>query len=127
MSVEFLQSDQADHPPIAVAAMTTDTVICTAVPEDHQGAIPAEGITAQSHRVFSNLTRVLEQAGSSLGQVLHVTVYLVRIADRAAMTAVWQEFFPPPYPARATIGVKELGHPDMLIEITAIAHRGTAR
>ncbi|HLS48563.1 MAG TPA: RidA family protein [Actinomycetaceae bacterium] len=123
MSVEFLEPERPE-PPIAVAAMSRDTVMCTVVPEYDDGSIAAEGITAQTRRVFANLDDVLRKAGSSLEQVMHVTVYLVNIGDRAAMTDVWCQVFQPPYPGRATIGVKELGHPDMLIEITVVAERG---
>ena len=79
MGVEYLVSDRPS-PPIAAAAMSPDTVICTVVPEDAAGNILPADIDEQSRRVFFLLADVLQRAGSSLTNVLHVTVYLVNIA-----------------------------------------------
>ncbi len=123
MSVTIVPGDRPD-PPIAKAVIVGDLLIVTVVPDDDSGAITAEPALAQSRRVFSNLARVLDECGSSLHEVAHVTVYLPDLADRAAMTEAWLDAFPDTFPGRATIGVAALAHPDMKIEITALAGRG---
>ena len=87
------------------------------------GEIPA-GIEAQTRRCFEKLADILAEAGTSLDQVLRVTVYLTDIAaQQAPMTAVFREVFPVDPPARATVQVAALSGADKLIEIDAIAAR----
>ncbi|MCC6176995.1 MAG: RidA family protein [Chloroflexi bacterium] len=87
------------------------------------GAIPT-GIEAQTRRCFEKLDDILQAGGSSLGQVLRVTVYLTDVAaQQAPMTAVYREVFPADPPARTTVQVAALSSPDKLIEIEAIAAR----
>ncbi|MGI5490173.1 RidA family protein [Microtetraspora malaysiensis] len=116
-----------DTLPIAKAAIVDSIVFCTVVPEDDSGSIVGSSIVDQSRAVFAKLGEVLEECGSSLERVAHVTVYLTDIADRGGMTEVWREVFADTLPARATIGVASLAHPDMKIEITAVAHVSTPR
>jgi 2-iminobutanoate/2-iminopropanoate deaminase len=73
--------------------------------------------------VLTNLTAVLEAAGSSLGQVLKTTVFLADMNEFAAMNAVYGEFFSANPPARSTVQVARLPR-DVRVEIEAIALRG---
>jgi 2-iminobutanoate/2-iminopropanoate deaminase len=85
------------------------------------GEIPS-GIEAQTRRCFEKLDDILQAGGSSLDQVLRVTVYLTDLkSQQAPMTAVWREVFPNDPPARATVQVAALSGDDKLIEIDAIA------
>ena len=63
-------------------------------------------------------------AGSS-SDIVQVLVYLIDPADGAGMNEVYKEFFPPPYPSRATVVVKELMGPTMRVEIIAHAYLGS--
>ena len=108
--------------PIARAAIVGNLIICTIVPDDETGQILDGTALVQSRLVFANLSRLLEDCGSSLARVAHVTIYLPDLADRDSMTVAWREAFGDQPPARATIGVAALAHLDMKIEITAIAH-----
>jgi reactive intermediate/imine deaminase len=60
-------------------------------------------IGAQTRRVFDNLRAVCEAAGGSLDDVARVGIYLMDLADFAAVNAVMAEVFTAPYPARSTI------------------------
>ncbi|NJP97071.1 RidA family protein [Nonomuraea sp. FMUSA5-5] len=113
-----------DTLPIAKASIAGSLVFCTVVPEDDSGAIVGASIVEQARVVFAKLAETLKECGCELGAVVHVTVYLPDIADRGGMTQVWREVFPDTPPARATIGVSSLAHPDIKIEITAIAYKG---
>ena len=80
-------------------------------------------IAAQTRAVIENIRDILHAAGVDLGDLVQVTTYLVDMADFAAYNAVYGEYFDETGPTRTTVGVRELPHPDLLIEITAIAYR----
>jgi 2-iminobutanoate/2-iminopropanoate deaminase len=77
-------------------------------------------ITVQTRRALTNLSNVLEAAGSSLGRVVKTTVFLADFNDFQAMNGVYAEFFGPNAPARSTVQVSRLPA-GALIEIEAIA------
>jgi 2-iminobutanoate/2-iminopropanoate deaminase len=74
----------------------------------------------QAERVLQNLEAVLRAAGSSFDQVVRTTIYLVSMADFAAVNEVYGKRFPGHKPARATVAVKELPKGG-LVEIDCIA------
>ncbi|MHC5209395.1 MAG: RidA family protein [Planctomycetota bacterium] len=78
-------------------------------------------VAAQTERVLANLSAVLEKAGSSLEGVLRTTVYLVDMADFAAMNAVYARWFGARPPARSTVAVAGLPK-GARVEIDALAH-----
>ena len=80
------------------------------------GATAAE----QAERVLQNLAAVLKAGGSSFDKVVRTTIYLVSMADFAAVNEVYGKRFPNHKPARATVAVKELPKQG-LVEIDCIA------
>jgi len=84
------------------------------------GDIVPGGIEDQTRRVLLNLGAVLEAASSSLADAVKVTVFLQDMNDFSRMNAVYQEFFPAPYPARAAVQVARLPR-DVKVEIEAVA------
>lgn len=80
-------------------------------------------IAAQTRAVIENIGDILAAVGASLGDLVQVTSYLVDMADFDAYNAVYAEFFDESGPTRTTVAVRELPHPDLLIEIQAIAYR----
>lgn len=72
------------------------------------GALVDGDITAQTRRVFDNLTAVATAAGGSLAQIVRVGIYVTDLANFAAVNAVMADYFQPPYPARSTIEVSAL-------------------
>ncbi|AMO95351.1 endoribonuclease L-PSP family protein [Collimonas fungivorans] len=94
------------------------------VPFRPDGSVAGPGLEIQLEQVFSNLEATLRAAGSSFGNVARLTIYvcdfhpgllpLIRsVRDRFVDTA-----HPP---ASSLIGVAALFHPDVLVEIDAIA------
>jgi reactive intermediate/imine deaminase len=81
----------------------------------------AEGIEAQTHRVFRNLAAVATAAGLSLDHAVRMTVYLTDLAHFARVNEVMAQYVRAPYPARAAVGVSALPR-GALIEIDAILH-----
>lgn len=67
-----------------------------------------EGVEAQAQRVFENLKAVAEAAGGSLNDAVKVNIYLTDLANFTIVNEVMARYMAQPYPARATLGVKEL-------------------
>jgi reactive intermediate/imine deaminase len=67
-----------------------------------------DGIEAQVHRVFTNLKAVAEAAGSSLGDVVKLNIFLTDLSHFALVNTIMAEYFSQPYPARAAVGVASL-------------------
>jgi 2-iminobutanoate/2-iminopropanoate deaminase len=81
------------------------------------------GIAEQTTRVLLNLKAIIEEAGSSLTQVVKATVFLKDFNDFPAMNAIYGQFLSPPGalpPARTTVEVSRLPK-DVLIEIDLVA------
>jgi 2-iminobutanoate/2-iminopropanoate deaminase len=87
------------------------------------GRVVESDITAQTERVLQNLSAVLEASGSSLAQVVKVTVFLADMNDFQKMNQVYARYFPHDPPARTTVEAARLPL-DILVEIDAIAAVG---
>jgi 2-iminobutanoate/2-iminopropanoate deaminase len=81
-----------------------------------------EGVEAQAERSLRNLAAVLDAAGLGFADVTKTTIFLVDMADFAAVNAVYARFMTDPPPARSTVGVAALPKGG-LVEIEAIARR----
>ena len=79
------------------------------------------GIGPQTEQVFANLRAILEEAGSSLDNLLKTTVFLVDLDDFSAMNEVYARHVGEQPPARSTIEIGRLPQ-GLLVEIEAIAH-----
>lgn len=67
-----------------------------------------EGIEAQIHRVFTNLAAVAKAAGGSLADVVKLNIFLTDLGHFAKVNEIMAQYFTPPYPARAAVGVASL-------------------
>lgn len=67
-----------------------------------------EGIEAQIHRVFANLSAVARAAGGDLGDVVKLNVFLTDLGHFALVNEIMAQYFTQPYPARAAVGVASL-------------------
>lgn len=74
----------------------------------------------QAEQVLKNLAAVLAAGGASMAHVARTTIYLVSMADFAAVNEVYGRHFGNHKPARATVAVKELPKGG-LVEIDCIA------
>jgi 2-iminobutanoate/2-iminopropanoate deaminase len=72
------------------------------------GKLVTGDITVQTERVFMNLEAVLHASSRTFADVVKVNVFLVDMADFAAMNAVYATKFEAPYPARSTVAVAAL-------------------
>ena len=72
------------------------------------GRLVDGGVATQVRRVFANLERVLAAGGLGFDDVVKVNVFLVDMADFAAMNDVYASVFAAPHPARTTVAVAGL-------------------
>lgn len=86
------------------------------------GQLVTGDVSAQTHRVFDNLEGALRDAGLTMDHVIKCNVYLVDMADFAAMNSAYEQRFTRPYPARTTVAVKALPR-DARVEIELVARR----
>ena len=92
-----------------------------------QAAIDAEGnlvgvgyFDTQAEQTFRNVAAVLEAGGSSLDQVIKVTIYLTDMSNFPKIMELRQKWFSKPYPADTIVEVKSLALPELEIEIEAM-------
>ncbi len=89
------------------------------------GELVEGGVAAQAERALRNLGAVLDAAGLGFADVVKTTVFLVDMADFAALNEVYGRFMTDPPPARSTIAVAALPR-GARVEIEAIAARPEA-
>lgn len=77
--------------------------------------------SAQARRCFEIIRDALEEAGSSMSDVVRTRIFLTNIADWEKVAAVHGEFFGDIRPASTIVQVARLIEPDWLVEIEADA------
>ena len=70
---------------------------------------------AQAKQVFANLERVLHAGGSSLANVIKVTIFLLDMSNFPKIVELRGRYFTPPYPA------------DTIVEVTSLFSRSADR
>lgn len=116
---------QTPHAPAAIgtysqAVKTGNTVYLSGqIGLDPTSMQLVEGIDAQIHQVFKNLSAVAEAAGGSLADVVKLNVFLTDLSHFARVNETMAGYFQPPFPARAAVGVKELPK-SALVEADAV-------
>lgn len=84
----------------------------------------AAGMQGQTEQVLSKIADLLTELGSDKSRVLAATIYITDMGMKEQMNKAWTAFFlPDELPARATLGVKDLGK-DILIEVMVTAAAG---
>jgi len=78
-------------------------------------------IREQTRAVIENIRDILGEVGAGLEDLVSVTTYLVNMNDFGGYNEVYGEFFDSSGPARTTVAVHQLPHPQLLIEIQAVA------
>ncbi len=81
-------------------------------------------IEAQTREVLKNIDANLQKVGSSIKDVVDVTTFLVNMNDFAGYNIAYAEFFKKDTgPARTTVAVHQLPHPDLVVEIKVMAFK----
>ena len=69
------------------------------------GSLVDGGLRAQARQALANVRGLLEGEGASLSDVVKTTVFLVHMADYAALNEVYAECFGEYRPARSAVPV----------------------
>lgn len=80
-------------------------------------------IEVQTREVLKNIEKNLAKEGATLKDVVDVTSFLVNMNDFAGYNKAYAEFFDKDTgPARTTVAVHQLPHPDLVVEIKVMAY-----
>ena len=102
---------------IEVNGMVYTSGIVPVVPET--GEIP-EGSEAQAKQALTNLSNLLEAAGTNMDNVVKTVVFIKEMNDFGTINEVYKTFFTSDFPARSCVEVARLPK-DVMLEIEAIA------
>ena len=81
-------------------------------------------IYEQTKAVLQNIERNLQTVDASLKDVVEVSSFLVNMNDFAGYNKAYAEFFDKSTgPARTTVAVHQLPHPDLVVEIKVVAYK----
>ncbi len=105
--------------PISGAVKVGKLVFVSGAPAFGPGGKLAVGdFPAQMTQVMENLTANLKAAGAGWDRVVKTTVYMMRASDFPEMNRIYSSYFQEgKFPARTTLVVSGLPHPDFLLEI----------
>jgi 2-iminobutanoate/2-iminopropanoate deaminase len=124
MTRNIVYAPKAGKPPAtysqAVKAAGLIFVSGTAPTDPATGAFKGDTIQEQTRQCLTNISAILEEAGSSMDKVVSVTVVLADENDFAGMNEEWARWFPADPPARQ--GAKLPARiPGLKVSIAAIA------
>lgn len=78
------------------------------IPLRTDGTIVSGSITDQVTQIMENLKAVLKEAGLDFSAVVRTEIFVTDINDFAEVNKIYESFMTQPYPARFTVGIKEL-------------------
>lgn len=97
------------------------TKVIPGVELNEAGEIVSYDIETQCRSVFQNVRYIVEEAGSSWGNIVDVTVFLTNMKDDFAIyNRVYAEYFADNQPCRTTVEINKLPTP-IAIELKVIA------
>ena len=104
------------------SASATLIYVAGQVAWDKDGEIVGKGdLLAQSRQVFKNISEILDLAGASLNDVVRLTQYFMDMSDIHPYRQARREAMPGVACITTGIQVARMTHPDLLLEIEAMA------
>lgn len=89
---------------------------------DKDGNLVGKGDAyAQAMKLLENMKRVLNEAGATFDNVVQIKVYLKDMRDFEAIHRARAHYFLKEPPSSTLVQVSQLVHPDMLVEMDAVA------
>lgn len=80
-------------------------------------------IRKQTEAVIENIGTLLGSMNAGLDDLVDVTTFLVDMKDFPGYNEVYGRYFDHTGPTRTTVAVHQLPHPNLLIEIKAVAYK----
>ena len=77
----------------------------------------------QTRNILGKIAGYLKEAGTDTTRVVSASIFVTDLAKKKEMDQAWTEFFGDNLPARATVGVADLGG-GALIEVVVTALKG---
>ncbi|HYW27097.1 MAG TPA: RidA family protein [Terriglobales bacterium] len=113
----------ASYSHVAVATGSRLVFVAGQVADDGQGLVGLGDLAAQARQAFANVGRALAAVGARPDQVARITIYVVhhRPEYLPAISEARIAVFGDHRPADVVLGVEALAHPELLIEVDAIA------
>jgi 2-iminobutanoate/2-iminopropanoate deaminase len=131
MDLERVRTDPDPYEPyrISQAIRVGDFLFVSgqAAIDEHGRLVGVGDFDAQAVQAFTNLERVLDAGGSSLRDVVKVTIFLTDMGNFPKIVELRGKWFSEPYPADSIIQVAALALPELEIEIEAVAVAGDTR
>lgn len=81
----------------------------------------------QSRIIFGKIKSLVEAAGGAMTDVVKLTMFVTRIANREQVWSARNEAFSGTFPVCTLVEVTSLAAPSILVEIDGIAHIGASR
>lgn len=78
----------------------------------------------QAKQIFGRMRHLVEAAGGTMADIVKLTIFVTRIAEREAVWAARKEAFRGAFPACSLVEVSALAQPEILVEIEGIACLG---
>lgn len=121
MKVVSTEKAPAAIGPYSQAIITNGFVFASGqIPIIPESGALAEGLEAQAHQVFKNVTELLRAAGTEISRTVKTTVFIKDMNDFAAINAVYSQYFSTPFPARSCVEIARLPK-DVLLECEVVA------
>lgn len=89
---------------------------------DADGSIVAPGdLAGQTDFCYRQLDGIVRSLGGTLADLVKQTTFVTDMSQMAAMREVRERFLSSPYPASTAVQVVRLAHPELMVEIEAVA------
>jgi len=80
-------------------------------------------IKLQTKAVIENIASLISNMDATLEDVVDITTFLVDMKDFKGYNQVYGAYFNANGPTRTTVAVRQLPHPNLLIEIKALVYK----
>lgn len=117
--------DLPDPPHFSRAVETTGgrtVYFAGQAPIDAEGKVVGGNLAEQTERCLDKMARILETAGGTMADMVHLTFYVTDISSFAEVQPARDKHFTGPvFPAMSGVQIAALAHPDWLVEVDGIA------
>ena len=76
---------------------------------------------AQARGTYEAIKKLVESQGGTMASIIKITTYVTNMNYRVDLAPIREEFFGKKGPASTLVEIPSLAHPDLMIEVEAIA------